>query len=186
MVHAAALDGGRLTETYEFVPDWCDRTVPALTGDEAPAIYLFSNDIWSHAWNVVRSAEVKARSPHSLTVHGGPNTPKYTGDIESFLRTNPHVDIAVHGEGEATFAELLDALQGRLDDGADLSILRDVPGLTFRDGDQIVHTGSRERMSDLDIIPSPYGTGLFDSVGDVEITLMTIETNRRCPYGCTF
>jgi radical SAM superfamily enzyme YgiQ (UPF0313 family) len=134
----------------------------------------------------VRSAEVKARSPHSLTVHGGPNTPKYTGDIESFLRTNPHVDIAVHGEGEATFAELLDALQGRLDDGADLSILRDVPGLTFRDGDQIVHTGSRERMSDLDIIPSPYGTGLFDSVGDVEITLMTIETNRGCPYGCTF
>jgi hypothetical protein len=48
MAHAAALDGGRLTETYKFVPDWCDRTVPALTGDEAPAIYLFSNYIWSH------------------------------------------------------------------------------------------------------------------------------------------
>src|SRR5262245_26601811 len=50
MAHAAAFDGGRLSETYQFVPDWCDRTVPALTGDEPPAIYLFSDYIWSHAW----------------------------------------------------------------------------------------------------------------------------------------
>ena len=187
MAHAAALDGGRLTETYEFVPDWCDRTVPALTSNEPPAIYLFSNYIWSHAWNVVRSAEIKEKSPHSLTIHGGPNTPKYVADIESFLTTNPHVDIAVHGEGEATFGDVLDVLQGRIDDGPpDLSVLRDVPGLTFREGDKIVQTGSRDRITDLDTIPSPYQSGLFDSVGDVEITLMTIETNRGCPYGCTF
>jgi radical SAM superfamily enzyme YgiQ (UPF0313 family) len=187
MAHAAAADRGRLNETYQFVPDWCDRTVPALTGDEAPGIYLFSNYIWSHAWNVVRSAEVKAKSPHSLTIHGGPNTPKYPADIETFLATNPHVDIAVHGEGEATFVDLLEALQGRVGDGPpDLSVLRDVPGLTFRDGDEFVQTGGRERIADLDSIPSPYQTGLFDSVGDVEITLMTFETNRGCPYGCTF
>ena len=169
------------------MPDWCDRTVPALTRNERPAVYLFSNYIWSHAWNVVRSAEIKEKNPHSVTIHGGPNTPKYAADIESFLMTNPHVDVAVHGEGEATFAEVLDALQGRIGDGPpDLSILRDVPGLSFRDGDEIVQTGSRERISDLDTIPSPFASGLFDSVGDVEIGLMTIETNRGCPYGCTF
>jgi radical SAM superfamily enzyme YgiQ (UPF0313 family) len=187
MAHAAAVDGGRLSQTYQFVPDWCDQTVPALTGDEPPAIYLFSNYIWSHAWNVVRSAEVKQKSPHSLTIHGGPNTPKYSADLETFFAANPHVDIAVHGEGEATFAALLDALQGQVGDGPPrLSVLRDVPGLTFRDGHEIVHTGKRDRIANLDGIPSPYLTDLFDSVGDVETTLMTIETNRGCPYGCAF
>jgi radical SAM superfamily enzyme YgiQ (UPF0313 family) len=187
LAHAAAVDGGRLSQAYQFVPDWCDRTVPALTGGEPPAIYLFSNYIWSHAWNVARSAEVKAKSPHSLTVHGGPNTPKYAADVDTFFAMNPHVDIAVHGEGEATFAAVLDALQGRVGDGPPrLSVLRDVPGLTFRDGQEIVHTGKRDRIADLDGVPSPYLTGLFDSVGDVETTLMTIETNRGCPYGCTF
>jgi len=189
MAHAEAHDGGRLQDDYEFLPDWSDRTVPALADDEPPAIYLFSNYIWSHAWNVVRSGEVKAKSPHSLTVHGGPNTPKYDDDVRSFFRMNPQVDVAVHGEGEATFTEMLDALRGQVGNGPpDLSVLRNVPGLTFRMDGEIVQTGKRERIGDVDRIPSPYRSGLFDSVGetDTEIVLMTIETNRGCPYGCTF
>ncbi len=189
MASAEAHDGGRLAETYEFLPDWSDRTVPALTGDEPPALYLFSNYIWSHAWNVVRSGEVKRKSPYSLTIHGGPNTPKYEDDVAAFFRMNPQVDIAVHGEGEATFVALLDALRGHFGDGPpDLSVLRGVPGLTFRLGNEIVRTGKRDRIADVDALPSPYRSGLFDSVGetDTEIVLMTIETNRGCPYGCTF
>ena len=187
MAHAEAWEDGRLAERYEFVPDWADCTVPNLTAEAAPAVYLFSNYIWSHAWNVVRSAEVKERNPRSVTVHGGPNTPKYEGDVEAFFRMNTSVDIAVHGEGEATFVELLDALQPYFDGEVDdLSGLRDVAGLTFRLGDEIVQTGKRDRIAELDIIPSPYSSGIFDNVGDTEIVLMTVETNRGCPYGCTF
>jgi radical SAM superfamily enzyme YgiQ (UPF0313 family) len=189
MAYAEAYQGGRLTETYDFVPDWADRTVPSLPNGAPPAIYLFSNYIWSHAWNIVRAGEVKAKSPFSLTVHGGPNTPKYDDDVRTFFRANPQVDIAVHGEGEIALAEMLDALRGHFGDGpADLSVLRDVPGLTFRLGDEIVRTPRRERISDVNAMPSPYRTGLFDSIGlsDTEIVLMTIETNRGCPYGCTF
>jgi len=189
MAYARAYGDGRLAKHYDFVPDWGDCTVPALTGQEPPAVYLFSNYIWSHAWNVVRSGEVKTKSPHSLTVHGGPNTPKYDEDVRTFFRMNPQVDIAVHGEGEATLAEMLDALCGHFGDGpADLSVLRDVPGLTFRLGDEIVQTTKRARIEDVNQVPSPYRNGLFDSVGetDNEIVLMTIETNRGCPYGCTF
>ena len=36
------------------------------------------------------------------------------------------------------------------------------------------------------MIPSPYLTGLFDNYGDAPVTSITIETNRGCPYGCTF
>jgi len=188
MAHAEAYDSGRLTEEYEFVPDWADKTVPRLTEADPPAIYLFSNYIWSHAWNVVRSGEVKERSPHSLTIHGGPNTPKYADDVQAFFRMNPHVDISVHGEGEATFVHLLEALSGCFEGGRapDLEPLREVPGITFRMGDEIVQTAKRDRIADLDTIPSPYLSGLFDDIGESGIFLMTVETNRGCPYGCTF
>lgn len=187
MAHASTVDGGRLQEHYQFPPDWADKTVPQLTADDPPAVFLFSNYIWSHAWNVVRSAEVKERNPLSLTVHGGPNTPKYEADIQEFFRMNPQVDITVHGEGEATLVHLLDVVKDSMVTGRlDRSVLRDVPGISFRDGQEVVHTGPRERISDLDTLASPYDLGLFDSVGDNEITLMTIETNRGCPYGCTY
>ena len=187
MTHAQAFDGGRLNEHYQFLPDWADQTVPALTSDDPPAVYLFSNYIWSHAWNVVRSAEVKERNPASLTVHGGPNTPKYEADIQAFFAMNPQVDVTVHGEGEATLTHLLDVIRPSLADGhVDRSVLAGVPGISYRDGSEVVHTEKRDRIADLDTIPSPYESGLFDSVGDTEITLMTVETNRGCPYGCTY
>ena len=62
-----------------------------------------------------------------------------------------------------------------------------MPGIYFRKpGGGVTHTADRERISDLDIIPSPFLTGLFDAYADVPGTAVTIETNRGCPYGCTF
>jgi radical SAM superfamily enzyme YgiQ (UPF0313 family) len=211
LANAQIHDGGRLTERYEFVPDWGDTVMPALTGDEPPAIYVFSNYLWTHAWNVRRSAEAKARSPHSITIHGGPNTPKHEADRQAYFDSEPHVDVCVHGEGERTFVEILEALRDQFDDGPpDLSVLADVPGLSFRHRGRVVHTGPRDRITDLDSLASPYLMGLFDSMSDTrpqrltgvagprsarrleivegaaEIGGMTIETNRGCPYGCTF
>ncbi len=105
-----------------------------------------------------------------------------------FFADHPHVDIAVHGEGEATFAHLLAALRGDIGDGpADLSPLREVPGLTYRDGDQVVTTDKRDRVEDLDTIPSPILEGLYDGfVPAGPLGGVAIETNRGCPYGCTF
>ena len=97
---------------------------------------------------------------------------------------NPHVDVTVRGEGEATFAELLDALDSNAIH--DLDVLRDVPGLSFRSADgRIVRTEDRARIEDLDTIPSPYMLGLLDPFGTAQSGAV-IETNRGCPYGCTF
>src|SRR5690606_16688595 len=101
---------------------------------------------------------------------------------------NPHVDITVRGEGEATFADLLMALRGSVGDGPpDLSVLGDVPGLCFRLGDRVVRTADRDRIADLDTIPSPVLTGLFDGFIPAESNgAVVLETIRGCPYGCTF
>jgi hypothetical protein len=191
MVIAAARgwSGGELEASYDFRPRllWDrPRLEPVAAG--APGIYLFSNYIWSTTTNLANSALVKQLNPHSVTVHGGPDTPKYVADTERFFADNPHVDIVVHGEGEATFPEMLAALRGAVGDGPpDLSALAAVPGLSFRQGNRVVRVDGRDRIADLDALPSPILTGVYDGfVPAGPVAALVIESNRGCPYGCTF
>ncbi len=187
--YAKAFENGQLNEEYQFYLDWVLDANRLDRPTERPAVYLFSNYLWSHTHCLSISEEVKRRSPGSITVHGGPDTPKYELDTIDYFRRNPHVDITVRGEGEAAAADILAALAGRVgtsDGPVDFRALHDVPGICFRDGDRIVRTPDRERISDLDTIPSPFLTGLFDAYAEAPRQQVTIETNRGCPYGCTF
>ena len=55
-------------------------------------------------------------------------------------------------------------------------------------GDRVVTTGTRDRVADLDSLPSPMLMGLYD--GFIPAGKgpggFNLETNRGCPYGCTF
>jgi radical SAM superfamily enzyme YgiQ (UPF0313 family) len=188
LAYAKSHELGALQEHFDFRPRlvWDEALLRSLA--DRPAIYLFSNYVWSHAENMRLSALVKELSPESVTVHGGPNTPKYRPDVERFFATETHVDIAVHGEGEQTFAELLAAVRGHVGDGPpDLTPLRDVAGMSFRLGDDVITTESRDRIADLDSIPSPILTGVFDGfIPAGPLGGVALETNRGCPYGCTF
>lgn len=178
---------GSLEKHFQILPDWANRTLPNLKADDPPSIFLYSNYIWTSQQNHDHSDKVKEISPNSLTIHGGPDVPKYAIDVDAYFAANTSLDIVVIGEGEATFPELLEALIGIVgDEPPDLSCLRDVAGIAFRDGERVVRTADRERISDVDAIPSPFLTGLFDSCGDAGLPIGVIETNRGCPYGCTF
>lgn len=193
LAYAKAFESGALQEAYDFRPRlvWdVDRLAAAA---RAPGVYLFSNYVWSSEENLRLSAMVKAAHPGSITVHGGPDTPKYRPDVERFFADHPHVDVAVHGEGEETFAELLDALRGRVGGAdapagpVDLSPLDAVGGLSYRSPAGIVTTAKRDRIADLDTIPSPILSGLFDGfIPAGPSGGVALETNRGCPYGCTF
>jgi putative methyltransferase len=83
-------------------------------------------------------------------------------------------------EGEITFRRILE------DHGSDYT---HIPGLLINSPTGLINTGDPKRINDLDEIPSPYLTGIFDRVmaqnSDV-IWNATLETNRGCPYQCTF
>jgi radical SAM superfamily enzyme YgiQ (UPF0313 family) len=184
VAYAQELDGGRLRERYDFVPLFLAEEPTLLAWAQRPAVFLFSNYIWNVERNLQLSARLKQANPSSVTIHGGPSTPKYRSDCEQFFVENPHVDVTVRGEGEATLAAVLDALDpARLND---LSNLRGVAGLSFRDPSaDVVHTEDRPRIADLDTIPSPYLLGLFEPFGRAHVAAV-VESNRGCPYGCTF
>jgi len=183
VAYAMDYEAGRLCDRYNFIPMFLTDEARLRRRCDTPGIFLFSNYIWNVDTNLQLCAAIKAASPQSITIHGGPSTPSYEKDCEKFFADNPHVDITVRGEGEQTFAEILAALDTA--DLRNLDVLRDIAGLSYRTAEGVHRTGNRERIAELDSIPSPYLKGLFDEFGSVGAGAV-IETNRGCPYGCTF
>lgn len=185
--YAKVYEGGELDAFYNFRKDWVwdDDRLEGFT--QQPAIYLCSNYLWSHEKSINVSEAVKRLSPNSITIHGGPDTPKYEDDAKEYFEQFPHVDIIVRGEGEASGAETLDKLRAVIgQDNPDLSVLKDVQGISYKHNGEIFRNEDRPRIVDLDTIPSPYLTGLFDAYKGAPRLHVTLETNRGCPYGCTF
>jgi hypothetical protein len=184
---AKAHEGGRLQERLNFRTDWvwADSRLEGFAAE--PALYLFSNYLWSHARCIEVSRQVKERSPASITIHGGPDTPKYERDVAAYFDAHPHVDVIVRGEGELSATEALAALAPVIGSAEpDLSVLAGVRGISYRAGSEVITNPDRERVADLDSLPSPFLMGLFDVYAGIPDLFVTIETNRGCPYGCTF
>ncbi|NNJ72258.1 MAG: radical SAM protein [Enterobacterales bacterium] len=186
-------DGGSLVDKIQLIPITYLEPQEFLQGPYrkfGAGIWLFSNYLWSEETNLAMSKFIKQDSPRNITIHGGPSTPDYPEKCEEFFVKNTSVDIAVHAEGEVSISEVLNALRV---DGSnfqmDFNSLKLVEGISYRDysqgTSQIVHTAKRTRMKDPNVIPSPYMAGVFDHYGD-DVEAAIIESNRGCPFGCTF
>lgn len=99
-------------------------------------------------------------------------------------------DLAVLGEGEATFAEIVD----RYIDGERESLMA-IKGTAHREGEKVVLNERRPQIEDLDTIPHPardlfnmdYYLGLsFGVRGLVRSGVTSITSTRGCPYSCSF
>jgi len=190
--HARVVDHGALNTVLDLRRASIDPEpmLDELRATGRQAIVLCSDYMWSLEHNLGVSREVKALNPDSIVVHGGPHAPAYAADAEQFLLDHPEVDVLVRGEGELTIAELLGALgtDARPDDLHDR--IGHVAGISYRHvqaaGIQVVRTPDRPRATEMDAFPSPYLTGEFDDVDPARWRSATVETNRGCPYGCTF
>lgn len=91
-----------------------------------------------------------------------------------------NVDFAIRGEGEATFAELLEHLAHN--DPA----LEDIPGLSFKQNGAIINNQLRGLISDLGSLPMP-GRDLLINLNDyTPVQLGMVITSRGCPFDCGF
>jgi radical SAM superfamily enzyme YgiQ (UPF0313 family) len=182
---------GRLREAFEFgritpiearaVPSWLD----SLPAD--PGVFLLSDYVWNHRVNMDVAREVRQRWPAALVVVGGPHVPRDERYCRAFFTEYAAIDVAVRHEGEVALGEILACIAAARGDAANLRgvDLADVTGLTFRHNGALVRTPDRDRNLQLERYPSPYLTGEFDHWLERRLH-MAIETNRGCPYGCTF
>ena len=166
---------------YEFLlPIYCrlavEKAVEKLLGAE---IVGFSAYVWNIRISLEIAKALKREKPETLIVFGGPHVPDRS---EEFLRKNPFIDLCVHGEGERVFMEVLENFPAR--DWENISSLS-----YLREDGSFVLKPKGTRVNDLALIPSPYLDGAFDSLMDAypeEQWLILWETNRGCPFSCTF
>ena len=183
---------GLLLKSFQLIPITYLSPRELLDGPYkkfGPGVWLFSNYMWSLDINLQISEAVKNHDRNNLTIHGGPSTPDYELASKDFMQTNPSVDMSVHGEGELAICQVLEKFF-KSDTGSisyKKELLQLVAGISFR-GDsenELNRTASRVRMKTPDIVPSPYLTGVFDIYGG-RVEAAIIESNRGCPFGCTF
>jgi putative methyltransferase len=163
-----------------FLPEQIPGMVDRL---EDPAVFAASCYLWNFRRQMMLCQEVKQRFPDAVTVAGGPHVPD---NATGFFDEHPYVDFLIHKEGERPFAALLRAL---LSDEPDFTA---VPSLTWRDAAGEMHTNPLGGQLPREIpVASPWLTGLLEP--SIELArgagyrvVAPWETNRGCPYSCTF
>ena len=131
----------------------------------------------------------------SEVINSVPNRPIYilgghgpSPEPEYFLKKSG-ADYIVHGEGEITVVELLDALEGEKDTSR-------INGISYLKDGVLVKTNEREmiKKEDLDTIPLPawdlfpidyYAMLQFPGMKSTDRS-MQVVTSRGCPYHCNF
>jgi putative methyltransferase len=156
----------------------------------APDILALSHYEWNSNLNLLILKKMKEKNPNTITVMGGPNFETYDLEwIAQFFQERPNLDAYIAGEGEFSFTrfvELLDTYEKRLT----TIPVEELPASVFffdKISNKIINnpTNFVERL-DLTNHPSPYLTGILDPFLDDPHLAPIIETNRGCPYACTF
>ena len=140
-------------------------------------IVAFSAYVWNHRYNYKLARRIKEINPAVKIIFGGPE-PAIEDPL--LFEKEPFMDMVSKMEGEITFKRIME------DFDTDFS---HIPGLLINTPTGLVNTGDCARIDDLDQIPSPYLTGIFDKIIEDNPDVIwnaTLETNRGCPYQCTF
>jgi radical SAM superfamily enzyme YgiQ (UPF0313 family) len=141
---------------------------------------MFSQD-WPVARALIR--KVRERHPDSTLIAGGEHfSAEPIGALDG-----TGLDYVLVGEGDRVVCDLMEHLQGKRP-------LDEIPGVYFRDGDEIRTSSRMARMRSLDALPWPawdlvplenylaggHGWGVDRGRN------MPMNATRGCPYQCTF
>ncbi|OSM00166.1 putative cobalamin B12-binding domain-containing protein [Magnetofaba australis IT-1] len=183
LLQGAAQRNDRIRQQCEFLPfRFHVQPLEQVLKDMGPVdVAAFSVSMWNEQLSLNTARAIKEANPECIILFGGVQVPY---DAQRYFDEHPYIDVTVRGEGEDTFTLLLERIiEGRGFDG--------VPGISWKEiNGQVVREPLEAHPSrDLDEYPSPYLSGLYDQLmaNNPHIEFQAIiETNRGCPYGCTF
>ena len=155
-----------------------------------PQVLGLSHYQWNSNLNLKVIETAKSMKPDVVTVLGGPQfdatNPLW---IAEFFSARPNVDFHIEREGEITFSELVKSLTNAGFDKTQLD--QSLWPSTLFSFDHESHmvlsnpNGFHERL-DLSTLSSPYLAGRMDKFLDDPHLAPIVETNRGCPYSCSF
>ena len=156
--------------------------------NEKPDVVGITNYLWNTNLGIRISRFAREKIPNILLVFGGPEITPNTLDKKAFGKKYLHADLLVEHEGEIAFSKIV---KSYLDVDKDRKKLRDhiedLGNCFYIDSyGKFVKGPDLPRIKGLDNIPSPYSTGMFDEFLADNRFQPLIQTNRGCPYSCTF
>jgi tRNA A37 methylthiotransferase MiaB len=155
-----------------------DEAVEQLSGFD---VLFFSIYIWNHALSREIARRFRESNPNSVIVFGGPQIPENKQRLECFMEEHPFVDLVCYTEGEEPFLKVLENFETRT--------WSEVPGIAYRTENGLHVTYPPACINDLNMIPSPYLSGVFDMLmaQNPQVNWSALmETNRGCPFSCAF
>jgi len=156
--------------------------------NKKPDVLGICNYIWNTNLANRLSRYAREINPKTYIVFGGPEINKERSDDKIFFQKYIHADMLIEGEGELAFIQLIKIYLEEERDSKKVRLRINELGNCFYINEQHQYvSGPRlSRIKHLDDIPSPYITGLFDHFLEDDRYIPLIQTNRGCPYKCTF
>ena len=139
---------------------------------EHPDVVCVSCYIWNLSFVKELMADLIKILPGADFWAGGPEV---SYDAEKFLTENSEFKGVMVGEGEETFKELAGYYVEKKPQN-----LKDMTGICYRDGDQIIHNGWRQIM-DLSSIPF-----IYKDLSEFKNRIIYYESSRGCPFSCSY
>ena len=139
---------------------------------EHPDVVCVSCYIWNLSFVKELMADLIKILPGVDFWAGGPEV---SYDAEKFLTENSEFKGVMVGEGEETFKELAGYYVEKNPQN-----LKDMTGICYRDGDQIIHNGWRQIM-DLSSIPF-----IYKDLSEFKNRIIYYESSRGCPFSCSY
>lgn len=139
---------------------------------EHPDVVCVSCYIWNLSFVKELMADLIKILPGADFWAGGPEV---SYDAEKFLTENSEFKGVMVGEGEETFKELAGYYVEKNPQN-----LKDMTGICYRDGDQIIHNGWHHIM-DLSSIPF-----IYKDLSEFKNRIIYYESSRGCPFSCSY
>lgn len=154
--------------------------------DSTPDIIGLSNYIWNSELSKKIIRSVKDKDSSVVTVMGGLNVTQTKDKMTQFMN-ECSLDFYVSLYGEHPFKCLVGAMLKPNVRRETLYMDPDIHGVWYLDpgSREAVKIPVKHNITDLDEIPSPFTDGLVDEFFEQDLIPM-IETNRGCPFGCTY
>ncbi len=148
---------------------------------KSPDVLCFSCYLWNIEYVEHLIVELGKIMPKTDIWLGGPEVSYHAVHV---LEQFPQVCGIMRGEGEETFLELMDFYyqsQGKtLENCEKVQYLKEIVGITFQNGEEIIETGDRAVM-DLSKVPFVY-----ENLDIFKNKIIYYESSRGCPFSCSY
>lgn len=177
-------EGDIRIETAEYTINQPVRKVLADIYRQDAEIIMFSCYIWNISFVESLLRNLAVIMPAAEIWLGGPEV---SFDGERLMSEHGNLRGIMVGEGEATFAQLLEvyaaALERPSEGGKDLDAggFEAVAGIIFRDERGNMRTTALREPLDMDGLPFPY-----EDMDRLTGKVMYYETSRGCPFRCSY